>query len=386
MVTSRKEESMSYDDLNLFDSVGDFLSNQNVSPEKTTQVTNNERIFVDPNLIEENEDPDVDLTGIKPVAEDSAEGEDEGNEGLAGNEESSLFTPYAKFLVDEGVFSTLNLEEFDGTSEGLKKAMNDELAYHIEQYKQTIPNEVKRLLDGYEAGVPFDEMLKITSDRIKYDNINPSTLSENSDLQKKLVKEYLDKTTRLPETVKVKMIDQWEDGLELEEQSKLALGELKSFQDAQEKEAIKREEELQKQEERKAQETLTNLNKHIINLEEIVPGIKLNQMMKDKIKNNLTIPVEFNDYGYPVNKLGKYMSQNPIEGEVILNYLFEVTKEFKDWSLFSKAGKSQAIKELEAAASVIDNKPKGGSIQRDNGKSTSSKKDLFQGISGFLGS
>ena len=50
--------------------------------------------------------------------------------------ESSPFIPYAKLLVEEGITPNFNIEEFDGTPEGLLKAVQGEIQYGINKYKE----------------------------------------------------------------------------------------------------------------------------------------------------------------------------------------------------------------------------------------------------------
>lgn len=378
----KKEEVFNSEDFALFEDVMETLDDVKADEELDQEVQ--ELAGKKPESEDNDDAPDSTLTTddevvVEDEVDETVDNSDE--EVKTDDEESSLFTPYVKLLVDEGVFSVTDVEKFDGTVEGLKKAMSDEVGYYVDQYKEQMPQEVKRLLDGYEQGVPFDEMIKISSDRIRYDNIEEAKLTDDVDMQKKLVLDYLDQTTQLPDKLKSKMIEQFEDSMELEDQSKMALGELKNIQDNKEREAITQQE-AQKVEFQKQQELIVNnLNRHINDTSEIIPGLKLNQKMKDDIRTNLTVPVEYDNYGNPINKLGKYMRDNPIEGEVVLNYIFELSNGFQDWSPFSKAGKSQAIKEMESAAKVADGKNKGS---RTTSKSSAARGDLARGIEGFL--
>lgn len=386
MDKEKKESTSGFmaEDFSLFEDIADVLDTNESDDQLEAEIKEREDVI---NNVEDNvEEPSVNDETQDEETEDQVEESDEVDETIEDNEEtddeeSSLFTPYAKMLVDEGIFSTLELNEFDGTADGLKKAMVSEVQYYVDQYKNTMPSEVKRLLDGYEQGVPFDEMVKISSDRIRYDNISEDKISEDTDLQKNVLLDYLNQTTQLNDTMKNKLVSQFEDNMELEEQSKTALSELKTLQEKKESEAILEQQRQQKAMEQQQEEMLTNLNRHINDTAEVVPGLKINQMMKDKIRNNLTVPVEYDQFGNPVNALGKYMRENPIEGEFVLNYLYEATGGFKNWEVFGKAGKSQAIKELEQAARAADGKHKGTRAQKKGGGSNS---DLARGISDFL--
>jgi len=372
------------EDFMLFEDVADVLGVNDSDEQLEAEVEDTVNAIND--SVEDNvENPSV--NDNESEDEESEDNDDESNEANedeeneTDDEESSLFTPYAKLLVDEGIFSTLELDKFDGTAEGLKKAMVGEVQYYVDQYKNTMPSEVKRLLDGYEQGVPFDEMVKISSDMIRYDNVSEEKLTDDVEMQKSLVKDYLNQTTQLSDSMKDKWIAQLEDSMELEEQSKAALGDLKGIQAKKETDAIATQKQQQVDMQKQQDEMLNNLNRHINDSTEVVPGLKINQMMKDKIRTNLTVPVEYDQFGNPVNKLGKYMRENPIEGEFTLNYLFEATNGFKDWSAFGKVGKSQAIKEMEQAARAADGKNKGS---RTNKKNRGSGSELANGISAYL--
>lgn len=92
---------------------------------------------------------DVDESNNNNNDIDTGEGSDND-----GGDDSSPLVPYAKLLVDEGILPNLNLDEFDGTAEGLKEAMNKEIHNGIEAYKASLPEDVKKIIDGYEVGVP----------------------------------------------------------------------------------------------------------------------------------------------------------------------------------------------------------------------------------------
>lgn len=368
----KKKEELDFDMLDLFEDIVEKFPNDKKEVVETKE---------DVEDIIEKKDNDPDFNNNEEVEEEEKKQEDLDEE--EENNNTSLLTPYAKFLVEEGIFSQLDINKFDGTAESLKKAQIDEINYHVtkivDNYKSQMPAEIQRLLSGYEEGVPFDEMLKISSDRIRYKNITEDKLSASADLQKNILKDYLDKTTKFSDAMKAKMITQWEDSLELESQSKMALSELITHQDELEKEAIKQQKIIEEQEQKAKQETLARLDKYIISTEEVVPGLKINQVVKDKIKQNLTVPVGYDEYGNPMNKVGKFMSENPIEGEFILHYIFEITNGFKDWSLFGKSGRSQALKELEDGAKALDGKSSGN--KRTNNKVDS--RDIFDAIQGF---
>jgi len=397
-VNKDKKEEVGFndDDLNLFQDITEHLESQeevdeNKDVDNNVDNENDNDDNVVNEYLDEDSPQDEDTNDEDEVDNNEDNEEEDSNDEDNDNEEEldddteenpSLFTPYAKLLVDEGVLSSLDLENFDGTADGLKKAMSDEIGYHVNQYKDQLPNEVKRLLDGYEAGIPFDEMLKVSSDRIKYENIKEEALSEDTNLQKNIIKDYLDKTTQLPDEIKNKMVTQWEDSMELEDQSKLALSELIKHEEQRESQAIEQQNQEREAMIKQQEKMVKELNDYVGKSDEFIPGLKVNKVVKDNIIKNLTTPVEYDQFGNPMNKVGKYMAENPIQGEVMLNYVFEITDGFKDWSAFSKKGKNDTIKEFERAAKMVDSSSKGKAAKRI--KRSNKKIDTMEGINDFL--
>lgn len=126
---------------------------------------------------------------------------------------------------------------------------------------------------------------------------------------------------------------------------------------------------------------MANLKKTIAETKEVIPGLQVSQVIKDKLFKNMTTAVATDDYGNPMNRLGYYRAQNPMQTEMILNYIFEITNEFKDWSKLSKPVKSSVMKELEEAASRIDSSDSRGQSVRQT--KPSNKSDLISAIDNF---
>ena len=381
MEKEKKEQNLfTEDDFNLFE---DVINSVEASDEADLEDQLIDELNDDKDIVEEDvatDTDDVDTEDQDDVVEDEDEEvveTDDNDDEDEDDENSSLFTPYAKLLVDNDILSTLDIEQFDGTAEGLKKAMENEISYHVSKYKEELPIEVKKLVDGYEKGIPFDEMLKISSDRIRYNNIDENSLDDNVEMQKNITRDYLKKTTKFNDSRIEKMIERLENNAELEEESKSNLKELRELQDVEEQEALERSRAEQEAYMRRQNEIMEQLKGKIESTEEIIPGVKVNKIMKDKITKNLTVPVAYDEYNQPINKIGLYSRKNPIEFEVMLNYIFEATNEFKDWGVFGKSGKSKAIQELEAVTKSLDNSR---SVKKRSNKNSGDSYDLMKTI------
>lgn len=317
---------------------------------------------------DEEDGSDVDTGGEEGGNEDDS---DEGNQDGEGADSSSdeqdkdtddsspSLAPYARLLVDEGVLPNLNLEEFDGTAESLVEAARNEVNNGVQAYKQSLPDEVQRFIEGYEAGVDLDQLVNFTKERTKYNEISEENLSQDEDLQKQLVRDYYKRTSKFSDERIEKTIERVADLGELEDEAKASLNELVELQSQEEEYAKQQAQEQQEAIRRQQQEQMEEFNKTLENTNEVIPGVKVNNNLKETIRKNITTPVAYDQNGNPVNKIGKYRAENPIDFEIKLNYLFEATKGFTDFNIFGKKGKSQAIKELEEAARVQDNRASG---------------------------
>mgnify|MGYP001244166119 FL=1 len=317
---------------------------------------------------------DVDETKNNDNDIDTGEGSDND-----GGDDSSPLVPYAKLLVDEGILPNLNLDEFDGTAEGLKEAMNKEIYSGIEAYKASLPEDVKKIIDGYEVGVPLEKLLELNKEKLNVSTIKESDIINNEELQKEIVRKYFKKTTRFSDKKIEQNIERLSDIGELEAEALSNITELKALVEEEEAKAIeaaKRQEEEYQEQLRKYWE---EFDKKLEAADEIIPGLKVTKTIKQKIITNLSTAVATDQNGNPVNKIAYYRSKHPQEFELYLNYLFEVTNGFSDFSVLSKGGKKAAIAELEKAARNLDINKTKRSVPRNT-----SDPDTITGIRDFL--
>ena len=317
---------------------------------------------------------DVDETNNNDNDIDTGEGSDND-----GGDDSSPLVPYAKLLVDEGILPNLNLDEFDGTAEGLKEAMNKEIYSGIEAYKASLPEDVKKIIDGYEVGVPLEKLLELNKEKLNVSTIKESDIINNEELQKEIVRKYFKKTTRFSDKKIEQNIERLSDIGELEAEALSNITELKALVEEEEAKAIedakRREEEYQEQ----LRKYWEEFDKKLEAADEIIPGLKVTKAIKQKIITNLSTAVATDQNGNPVNKIAYYRSKHPQEFELYLNYLFEVTNGFSDFSVLSKGGKKAAIAELEKAARNLDINKTKRSVPRNV-----SDQDTITGIRDFL--
>ena len=285
---------------------------------------------------------------------------------------SSPFTPYAKLLKEEGVLPNLNMEEFDGTADGLKTAMINEIIGAVEMYKETLPSRVKDLINNYEEGVPLEELLKIDKEEVQTLSLDEDKIKEDISLQKKTVRDYLKKTSKFSDKKIDNQIQYYEDSGELEEEALNAAAELKELIQTEKTQAVEQAKQKEKMIQEQARAELANLNKRVQEATEIIPGLKLNDRVKSELIKSMTVPAGKDKNGNPVNRIVAARMENPMEFEIKLHYLFEITKGFSDFSKLVEKGKKDTIKEFEEAISKTDTMTE-GTFQTREGKKASSK-------------
>ncbi len=217
----------------------------------------------------------------------------------------------------------------------------------IKEWKNSLPQEITSIIENYEEGVPFDELLSITSNQIRLDSINDEVLSENLELQKNLVRNfYLNKGFN--ESKIEKMISKSLELDELEEEATEALSELKELE-AQRLEELRERTKQEQEEQRLAYEqTINDLNTTIKETKEIIPGIKLDDKAKKELFNMITKPASQKD-GVNYSQVMLLREKDPIGFEVKLNYyaklgLFDENPKF---DLITKKSETKALNKLE---------------------------------------
>lgn len=268
---------------------------------------------------------------------------------------SSPLTPYAQLLVDEGVLPNLDVKKFDGTADSLKEAMVNEIIGAVDSYKDSLPERIKNLINNYEDGISFEKLLQLDSIETDISKVTEEKLEEDTSLQKKIVGDYLKRTTKFSETKISKLVDGYEDSGELEDEAKSSLEELKGIVTKEKDNELKNVTEQKKVAEDNRKKELSTLQEKIKTSTEIIPGMKLNDKVRNNVFASMTTPVGYDQNGRPVNKIVAARMENPVDFELKLHYLFEITKGFTDFTKLSEKGKKDASKQFEEAVNNMDN-------------------------------
>jgi len=345
-------------DLSSLDRMAGMFGEDKLNPEQFDEPQE------EPEVPEEDINKHIEQTSDEDPNEGNLEGqttqENEGQEPSAQDTDdtSSLLTPYAKMLVAEGILPELDLEKFDGTAESLLNAqtqrLQNEIYAGIEDYKNGLDPRVKWLQNNMEMGIPLEDLLKIDRAKTQYNDMSEESLIDNEDLQKSITREYYKRSTKFSDSKIDKEIERLSQLGELEDESKGALTELKTLI-AQQETQIQQEAQAEEEAYRQQQlEIIQNFQNTLRDTREIIPGVPVNNAVKDKVYKNITTVVDVNEYGQPLNNIAKARESDPIGFEIKLAYLFEITNGFTKWDVLSSTGKKSAIKDFEEATKKLN--------------------------------
>lgn len=312
-----------------------------------------------PNLgMEETEEVDENIEqGVETGEETTEDINEEIKEEPSSQDtnESSPLTPYAKMLVEEGLLPNIDLGKFDGTVESLLEAQRVYDQQRFESFKEsTLDPRVKWLQDNLEQGVPFQKLLELDNQTVSINSITEEALSENEELQKDILRQYYSETTNFSTQKIDKMIERLETIGDLGTESTNSLQELKTLIAAKEQKAVEDARAAKEAAVKQQEQALNQFRETLNKTDEIIPGHKLSQLMKDSIYKTLTTPVAVDESGTPLNEIAKARIENPMDFEIKLAAIWKYTEGFKDWSKLGISGKKRAIEEFENSVKDID--------------------------------
>ena len=276
----------------------------------------------------------------EPVSEEEAESDPE--------EEASALKIFAEMQRDKGLID-YNDEEFEGNEEWLLDRVKETIDGHVQSYKDSMPDEIKYLLDNYEAGVPLNNLLNMQSQEQAYESITVENLEKSEALQKNVVRDLLLKSGWSEERVN-KKVQRYEDTGVLFEEAEEALSSLVEAQKQEKEMYVQQQKQEQEQRIQAHEKWLVDLKDHIDNKEEILPGFKLSP----KDRNNLYTGITKLDR-QGKNEIMRLREKDP-EFDLKIAYLATVLK--WDFSAFERQSTTKSTRKL---ADVIKSTKKTGS-------------------------
>ena len=284
---------------------------------------------------------------IKPAKKkDKEEAEEESEETPEASEESeeteegeSVLRVFAELQKEKGLID-FEEDEFEDNEEWLLNKVQDTIDDKVTEYKESMPEEIKYLLENYEAGVNMYDLINASASEQSYDSITEETLDDNVPMQKMLVRDLLLKSGWSDERI-TKKLNRYEDSGVLKEEAEEALGSLQEIQKSDKVNLIKKQREEQKQRVQAHETWLTDLNDHIGKKEEILPGFKLSPKDKDNLYKGIT---KLDKNGK--NEIMRMREKDP-EFDLKIAYLATVLQ--WDFSAFERQSTTKSTRKLADA-------------------------------------
>lgn len=301
---------------------------------------------------------------------------DKSDEGEGSS--SNIYTSFANVLVEKGILSSPESDKIKSVDD-LVSIINSEVS---NREFADLNDQQKTYLQALRNGVPDLETREHLSIMNELTSIDDVMLSDNQELRKELIKQdFIEQGMAIERAEKLtkRSIELGEDL----EDAKDALTSLKTIKEKTYKEKLKQSEQakIKQQEDETAQ--MTKLKESVTSTEEIVPGMKISEAQKTKLFSQMTKPV--GKVGNQlVNEVQKARIENPIDFEIKLNYIFQITNGFKDFSKLVKQSKTKAIKELDKQLKGDFTNNGLGTSGKVNNKIKSDQPNSFQNLGDII--
>jgi len=301
-------------------------------PEEEKEEVKVEKSEEDDKAVEDEAPTAEEKDSEEPVSEKEEESSDEEDEGDA-------LRVFAELQREKGLID-YNDDEFEGNEEWLLAKVEDTVNSKVQDYKDSMPSEIKYLLDNYEDGVPLNNLLNMQSQEQVYESITLESVEKSEALQKNLVKDLLMKSGWSEERAN-KKIQRYEDAGVLYEEAEEALSSLVDVQKQQKEDYVVKQKEEQKQRIQAHEQWLGDLKDHITKKEEILPGFTLSVKDKDNLYKGIT---KLDKNGE--NEIMRLRKKDP-EFDLKIAYLATVLK--WDFSAFERQSTTKSTRKLAAA-------------------------------------
>ena len=281
--------------------------------------------------------------------------EDDSKQKSSDSAPSNFSAILAKDLLNQGVISSFDEEEFDklveekGEAQALRDLMSNELKSQSDSIKKEYDEEYQAYLDMVENGVDKGVATDLNNVLETFKSFSDDQLEneDNENLRRDIIAENYRVTTGFSEAKIKKLVDRAvEMGEDIDEakEARDSIVENTSSRITQEKEAAKKAAEEQETNLKNSQESL---RRSIDELSEILPGQRINKQTKDKMYDLITKPIKDTN-GNVTNAIWAKRNENPINFDKKIAYLMETGFfEDKPWNKFKSAKVTKEVNELE---------------------------------------
>ena len=289
-----------------------------------------------------------DVTSDPVITEEIvASGEDGSPEGKeTPPDQGNYYHKFASALSTEGLLSS-----FDPTKDKLetKEDFIDLIRNEIKTNEfSDLSDSQKKYLQAVRTGVKPEEAYQQVSLENQLQSISAAELEkeESTALRKELiVASFLIKGYNKEKSIKLaqRSIDSGDDVNDALE----SLNEVKEHYQKEYEEKILTQQRAKDEAKTKETERISSFKKLIEDTNEVIPKLSITRKVKDDIYKQAMTIVAKGPNGESLNALAKAHSDDPIGYTYKLNYLFNITKGFTDFSKITTAQKTKAVSELD---------------------------------------
>lgn len=317
-----------------------------------------------------------------PVSADEGDDPDEVDEPSTSDD---AYVALAKQLVVDGVLSEFNEEEFDGTSEGLKKLVDDSLnnrtAKNIEKFKNSFTGPEKVFLNIRDSFSSDAQAIEVAKKITFYDTVTDGDIENDKKIATEIYSEELRLKGYSPEQITEEIQDADDLG-KLETKAIRASKQNKSHYHTIVKNSDEEKKQREIEQENAQRSFVDNLKSSIDSREYIVKGLPFNETYKKKLKSSMTEASHTDKDGNQYTALGWKQKNNSVEFDVLTNYYNELglynvdaSGNFKpDFSKINKIAKSKASTELDKILTQDENAKRAS--RTSSNKNNSIEQDL----------
>lgn len=288
---------------------------------------------------QEDEEDDSEEDKSKQSQEESDDDDEiENDEEQSSKSEGYSFKALASYLADEGVIDFEDSEDLEDSPDVISNAVLNTAKNMLSEYKDSLPEEGRKYLEYLEkGGDPVKYLQKTQTSSVLDLDI------EDKENQKRILSEYLAKSDYDEDEIK-EIIDDYEDGLILEKQAKLALKRL-------EKIAAKEKEQLLEEQNKQIEEQKVQYQKQIKELEDTIEnsdkiaGISLSKAERKSLRSYL---LDRDSDG--LTKWNRDLKDGGIKTQIALAYL-----QMKNFDL-NKLTKTAATEVTQKYKQIFDGK------------------------------
>lgn len=348
-----------------------------VSSDKETEIKEIPEEFISNDDSDDSEEKDLEDESIE--VEETKEEEDDKDTSKDDEEEISeidddsieedkdieySYKALANFLAEEGAIDFEDSEDIEDTPDIIKDAVFNTAKNMVEEYKESIPEEGKDFLDYLEKGGDPSKYFQSLERPIDFNELN----LEDDKNQKRVVGELLKSQGYSDDEIK-ETIQDYEDGLILEKQAKLASKKLEKVYEKK-KEQLIASQQKEIEDRNKNAETYINEIKNTISTSDSLGGLSINNSDKKSFEKYL---LQRDKEG--LTQYEKELKDNPIKTQLELAYL-----KFKKFNFAKVANKvkTDEARRIKGLVKSKDATTKGGSKRVKSVDETGSDFSAFE--------